>query len=363
MEVNTLLASLDMLVLERLPDRRFVPRCQLPPWCHALPAQALQAERPCAIEEVFPFLDTFLPQAEACWSGSAPPRVFSDFWCEAGTAGEELHLEAMAARLARQEVLLISRNERFFAQQQLVLQRARELRLANGALMREMEQEDVLMHTIVHDLAAPLQAIFSALALLQELTPGGEGREWTEVALQAAQRQQQLIGEILDIFRIERGLEVPEAQAPDLYRHVREVMAEFEPAALVREVRLQTRLEGDSCRVIGEGSRLSRVLANLVDNALRQSPHGGLVRVTAGPVEAGTVSVTVEDEGPGVPAEQLPHLFEKFARGREHRAGTGLGLYFCRITAESWGGAIGYEPGPGAGARFWLRLPVAQHMA
>ncbi|HEY8091492.1 MAG TPA: ATP-binding protein, partial [Polyangiaceae bacterium] len=70
----------------------------------------------------------------------------------------------------------------------------------------------------------------------------------------------------------------------------------------------------------------------------------------------GAVRLLVEDEGPGVPPALLPHLFQKFARGRDPAAGTGLGLYFCRITVESWGGAIGYEARPGGGARFWVRL-------
>jgi signal transduction histidine kinase len=76
--------------------------------------------------------------------------------------------------------------------------------------------------------------------------------------------------------------------------------------------------------------------------------------------EGGEVVVAVDDQGPGVPVEMLPHLFEKFARGGERTAGTGLGLYFCRITVEGWGGGIGYEPRAEGGARFWIRLPLAE---
>jgi signal transduction histidine kinase len=108
-------------------------------------------------------------------------------------------------------------------------------------------------------------------------------------------------------------------------------------------------------RVIGDEMRLFRVLTNLLDNALRHSPTGATVVVTAR-CEDGTIWLSVDDEGPGVLPELVPHLFEKFSRGRDPAAGTGLGLFYCRITLEDWGGGIGYEPRSDGGARFWVRL-------
>src|SRR5688572_11321781 len=130
------------------------------------------------------------------------------------------------------------------------------------------------------------------------------------------------------------------------------------PVARQREVRLE--IEGDlpTCRVFGEATRLFRVLSNLVENGLRYSPTGGSVLLGARQDDGG-VLVTIADQGPGVPLGLLPRLFEKFARGGE-RASTGLGLYFCRITLEQWGGSIGYEPRRGGGARFWIRLPLSE---
>jgi signal transduction histidine kinase len=113
--------------------------------------------------------------------------------------------------------------------------------------------------------------------------------------------------------------------------------------------------------VVGEETRLFRVLTNLVDNALRHSPVGGLVRITTTREDA-TVVVCVEDEGPGVPHDLLPRLFEKLAHGRDRTAGTGLGLFFCRITVEDWGGAIGYERRERGGSKFWIRLKSALGM-
>src|SRR5262249_40028972 len=103
--------------------------------------------------------------------------------------------------------------------------------------------------------------------------------------------------------------------------------------------------------------RLFRVLTNLLDNAIRHSPRGGVVRVSARP-ENSSIAVFVEDEGPGVSARLMPRLFEKFARGWDSPSGSGLGLFFCRITVGNWGGGIGYERRAEGGSRFWIRLRV-----
>ena len=109
-------------------------------------------------------------------------------------------------------------------------------------------------------------------------------------------------------------------------------------------------------RVSGESSRLDRVLANLLENALRHSPHGSTVTVGLHD-EGAMVLTTVDDEGPGIPEALHKHLFQKFVQGKKHSGKIGLGLYFCRMTVEGWGGEIGYSPRETGGTRFWFRLP------
>ena len=133
-------------------------------------------------------------------------------------------------------------------------------------------------------------------------------------------------------------------------------MSEREPVARRRQVALVMHPAG-SFRVAADETRLLRVLTNLIDNAIRHSPPGKQVSMTA-VAEDGSVRLSIEDEGSGVSADMLPHLFQKFAR-ESRGGGTGLGLYFCRITVELWGGGIGYEPRPTGGASFWIRLPIA----
>src|SRR5690606_6715265 len=135
---------------------RFVRRGALPVWCVGLGRQELHDTAPFAVGELFPFLDTFMDAAEVAWRGEAGARVSSGFWTETGARGQEIHLEALAVRVNRAEVLVVAHDDRLFRQQQRMLQRARELRLAHDALLREMEHKDVLLHTIMHELAAPL---------------------------------------------------------------------------------------------------------------------------------------------------------------------------------------------------------------
>jgi signal transduction histidine kinase len=109
-------------------------------------------------------------------------------------------------------------------------------------------------------------------------------------------------------------------------------------------------------QVVGEKSRLERVIFNLVDNALRHGPSGSVVTVAV-TRDGDGILITVDDEGVGVPPNLARTVFDKFSQGRERGGRAGLGLYFCRITVEQWGGSIGYTPRSTGGSRFWFRLP------
>jgi signal transduction histidine kinase len=128
-------------------------------------------------------------------------------------------------------------------------------------------------------------------------------------------------------------------------------------------------------RVMADRRRIAQVLGNLLTNALRYTPQGGCVTLSAAVVEGGghrerpdgdgggMVQVTVADTGTGVPPEALPYIFERFRRGERSRSraggGSGLGLAIARQLVEMHGGAIGAESTPGRGSRFWFTLPVA----
>ena len=356
---GTLMTALDMLVLEPADGGGFVLGAEPPPWLALLGAAPSPAE-PRAFDHLLPFLEAFLPDAEAAWSSEPPRRVRSCIWTQVTPSGEALHLEASALRVGSSRLLVVTRADALFEEQRRVLQRARELSQAHAALSHEIERKDVLIHCIVHDLAGPLNSILGVLSLLEERALATAEADLVHVAVQAALRQRELIREILDTFAAERtaldGASDDFALAPDLFATLAQVLEALGPTAASRGVRLSCSPAGPKpLPVIGDERRLSRVLVNLLENAIRFTPKGRSVRVHVGE-EPASVRVAIEDEGPGVPAALATHLFQKFACGRDPSTGTGLGLYFCRITVENWGGAIGYEPRPEGGARFWVRL-------
>ncbi|WP_437586520.1 sensor histidine kinase [Sorangium sp. So ce1000] len=357
-----LLAALDKLVLERLNDGTFVVLGEPPPWFLRLGIAPPWRGAPLPIDRALPFLDVFLPEAERAWSTEGSPSVQSDCWTQMTEDDEALHLEATALCVGSSRLLVITRNDALFHERRRVLQRARELRLAHEALSREAERKDVLVHCIVHDLSGPLNSLLGALSMLREQPLPEKSGALAAVALKAALRQRELIREILDVFTAEGAAsDAPGgalAGVANLRRTVALVIEALLPVACSREVHLEGPPEiggAPPCSVVGEESRLTRVVSNLVENALRFTPARASVRVSVHD-EPEWAHVTVEDEGPGVSPAIAPRLFQKFAHGGDPGAGSGLGLYGARIAVERWGGAIGYDARPEGGARFWLRL-------
>ncbi|MGH9843139.1 MAG: sensor histidine kinase [Blastocatellia bacterium] len=254
-------------------------------------------------------------------------------------------------------------------QQRLMQQKGNELQLSYQRLVKEIQKKDILLHCIVHDLAGPLMGIKGGFELLAGEPISDSGRKFLEIGLRQANKQETLIREILQAFSAElASLEAfssdPE-KAPDALASVREVIESLSPAFALNQVnlRLDPRLDvTKDWKVVGEKSRLDRVLSNLIENALRHSPANSTV--IAGCYDEGDrVLVAVDDEGPGIPPELAPQLFQKFAQGKKGRGKIGLGLYFCRMTVEHWGGEIGHQPlgqGEQGGTRFWFRLPRPQ---
>jgi signal transduction histidine kinase len=120
-------------------------------------------------------------------------------------------------------------------------------------------------------------------------------------------------------------------------------------------------------RVTGDGDRLAQVFIVLLDNALKHTPSGGKVALTAAPFEASRVEVSVSDTGPGIPAGDLPRIFERFYQVDKSRArgrgGAGLGLSIAREIVAAHGGEITAESIVGVGSKFTVRLPIARPAA
>ncbi len=233
--------------------------------------------------------------------------------------------------------------------------------------MVEKMRED-LTHTMVHDLRNPLTNIRMALELLNQVgavnAPAEGQRQHGEVlhiALNSTARMLGLVNAILDVNRLESG-QMPLVREPvSLQDAVTEVNLMQMPQAMEKKMRLDNAVPDNLPAPHADAGLIRRVLQNLIGNAIKFTPEGGLVRITAA-AEAGgqRVVVTVADTGPGLPPDIRANLFQKFVTGRHRDRGSGLGLAYCRLAIEAHGGRIWSSTEPGWGAVFNFTLPVLQ---
>jgi signal transduction histidine kinase len=248
-------------------------------------------------------------------------------------------------------------------QQRLMQQKGNESSLNYQRLLKEIQKREILLHCIVHDLAGPLMGIKGGFELLAAEPISEKGRKYLDIGLRQANKQEALIREILQAFSAEvesvQRFTADPAQAPNAAHAARDVIEALSSAFALNQVHLQFDPAVDlrkDWKVVGEKSRLERVISNLLENALRHSPADSTVTIGCYD-EGGQVLVAIDDQGPGIPPEIASSLFQKFAQGKKGRGKIGLGLYFCRITVEHWGGEIGHTPREEGGTRFWFRLP------
>jgi signal transduction histidine kinase/DNA-binding NarL/FixJ family response regulator len=318
-----------------------------------------------------PFLESFLPDAEECWNSDAgDARVESGAWVETVDGGRELALEASAFRLAGRRILLIQNSQKRFAGNSALLQTARDAALNHERLLREIQKKEILLHCVIHDLSQPLSAMRGCFSLLAAENLPAKLQELIDIGQRQSRNQEELIGGILHAFSAELTAQDvtahDPANAPDLAKCAQQIAADYSAAFAAKGARIEVDSKADlagSWRVVGDESRLRRIYTNLVENALRYSPAGSIV--TLGAIDEGKfVRAFVDDEGAGLPmGEQARRLFSLFAKGTEGGGKAGLGLYFCKITVERWGGTIGAENRPNRGTRFWFRLPRAEERA
>lgn len=231
--------------------------------------------------------------------------------------------------------------------------------------LRELEQlRDRLVRWIVHDMKAPIGGISGYLELLlldakDKLTD--EQIQYVQEALRSAKRLINMANTLLDIGRLEEQ-QMPLKPAPaDVVALARDAATELGGVAAEKAVKVA--LPETALWAMVDAEVIRRVLTNLLENAVRVVPHGGLVRIRARQ-EGEFVFVEVEDNGPGIPQEYHKRLFEKFGMvgieiGKKPYS-TGLGLHFSKLALEAMGGTIGVTSEPGHGSTFWFRVPAAQ---
>jgi signal transduction histidine kinase len=221
-----------------------------------------------------------------------------------------------------------------------------------------------LVATVSHELKTPLTSVRLVLHLLLEETVGPLTAKQTELLVDArdnAERLLNMIEQLLALARLEQARDVMQVQpeAPgDVLRAAAEVAR---PRAEDRHLTLKVEAEDELPPILVDPARLGKALGNLLDNALTWTPLGGQVTLSADRISPHQVRLSIRDTGPGIPAEYLPHVFERFFRvpGQSTPQGTGLGLAIVREIVAAQGGSVACESPPGQGAAFHLLLPVA----
>ncbi|MDQ6816024.1 MAG: HAMP domain-containing histidine kinase [Actinomycetota bacterium] len=199
-----------------------------------------------------------------------------------------------------------------------------------------------------HELRTPLTSVLANLELLAEELDG-EQAETAQAALRSTKRMRRLVGDLLLLARADAKRVQPE-RPTDLAEVLTEAVSELGPMAAEHQVSLDAR----PALVPGVRDDLHRLTLNLIENGLRHTPPGTQIRASTR-THDGYAVLTVEDDGPGIPAAIRQRVFERFVRSGH---GSGLGLAIVRAVAESHGGTVSLErPASGRGARLVIRLP------
>jgi signal transduction histidine kinase len=239
----------------------------------------------------------------------------------------------------------------------------------HARLFHEAEQatraRDDVLAVVAHDLRNPLNTVTMAVSMMLETTPVErvQERRQVEIVRRAADRMNRMIQDLLDVKRMESGRLTTDLKSEDPAFLINDTIDMLRPLAAGSTIRLETDIEQNLPLVLADAARVQQVLSNLVGNAVKFTPRDGLITVCAERHDA-EVRFAVIDTGPGIPAEQLPHIFGRFWQAKtSDRRGIGLGLAIAKGIVEGHNGRIWVESRVGLGSTFYFTLPTATENA
>jgi PAS domain S-box-containing protein len=234
-------------------------------------------------------------------------------------------------------------------------------RLYDAARSATRARDDML-GVVSHDLRNPIHTVHMSASFLLDVLPEGERKmERTQAAIirRAAERANRLIQDLLDITHIESGRLSLDRLPHDAASIAREAVEQAEMAAAERGIALECGEMEEGTMVVVDRDRIVQALGNLIGNALKFTPPGGRVTVAARRAD-GAVALSVADTGTGIPAAQVPRLFDRYWQANTaDRRGVGLGLSIVQGIATAHGGDVRVETTEGAGTTFTLTLPAS----
>jgi NtrC-family two-component system sensor histidine kinase KinB len=214
-----------------------------------------------------------------------------------------------------------------------------------------------------HELRTPVTSLQLSVQLLEEeavgaLTP--EQREIVSAQKEDLQRLERMMGDLLDITRLEAGMTPPRIEIVPPSALIRTAMDAMATQAQRQGIALTTDVPSGLPAVQADAGQIHRVLLNLLNNAIRHTPNGGRIDVSASEAD-NAVQFTVRDSGSGIPAEYLPQIFDRFVQvPGATRGGAGLGLSIAKTIIDAHGGTISAVSEPGHGSALQFSLPVAE---
>ncbi len=247
-----------------------------------------------------------------------------------------------------------------------VRERTAALAAARDAAEATSLSKSAFLANISHEVRTPLNGILGMAALMEHGALDPDQRQKLAVIRDSGEWLLEIINGLLETASIEAG-EVRLTREPlDVTDTVREALALVQGLAVGKGIAITSRVEIDPDAIfVGDRQRIKQVLTNLLGNAIKFS-DGGEITVAVAHDPARRLRFEVTDQGPGVAAEVLPRLFERFNKDERpgalasHTASSGLGLAICKDLVELMGGEIGVETEPGRGSRFWFALPLRQ---
>ena len=242
------------------------------------------------------------------------------------------------------------------------LSRAIKYAIERAKIMAERED---FVATLTHDLKGPLQGANRILALMVKGDLGPLSDDQAELLRRLADSNDtllEMISNLLEVYRYDKDLHTISFQHTNLVQLVQKCMSEVEHLANDRSIEIKSEVfNGEDIAILADASSISRVVRNLLDNALKFTPKGGSVTVRVA-TSLEKVQLAVTDTGPGISDDDRRYLFERFYRGatgRGYSRSTGLGLYLCKQIVQHHNGTITCAPESVKGSSFVLEFPRA----
>lgn len=238
---------------------------------------------------------------------------------------------------------------------------ADDLQQRAAALSASDKARRQLLADVSHELMTPLTAIrgYTETLSMPDLQLDGETRRrYLDVVNQETYKLEAIIGDLLEVARLEGGGETLNLRAVSVEELFRRIVDRHHPSIQEKHLEVTVDVAPEASEVLGDAGRLEQALQNLASNALRHIPDGGALTLRA-EADGDRVRIVVQDSGPGIPPEHLPHIFDRFYKTDAARAGTtsGLGLSIVQAIVRRHGGTVRASNAPDGGAIFEIILP------